>query len=395
LVLATACDAGAEEAKWLTSAKQAAALSRQTGRPILADFTGSDWCSFCQMLEAEVFGTAEFQTWAKDNVVLLQLDFPRRTPQSKELAEQNATLKARYGIDGFPTVVFLDGRGKELGRTGYLEGGVANWIAAAEKIANRTVQTHGTLTEGLAAAKAAGKPLLVFLHQATDQKAGEQLKRLVRYVDLMNFTETFAEVSAVATAADGPQTDERKAVDALVEKAEAAGAGLHSVLLDAAGEKMLHMGALAADTDVSKFVGQLLDAMPEVAAYEGGWVEDFGKAWLIARQQKRIMFVDFMGSNWCGWCKRLDEEIVSTDDFQKAAKGKLVMVKLDFPKPITLLDEATRRQNLRLFQQLRVDGFPTVVILDGSAEELGRMGYMQGGPKPFLKELKGIIEKAN
>lgn len=119
--------------KWETSYARAVELSRSSGKPILADFTGSDWCGWCVKLKKEVFDTAAFKSWAKDNVILLELDFPSRTPQSRQLKEQNKKLAARYGVEGFPTVLFLDAEGKIKGRTGYVAGGPKAWIAAAEK----------------------------------------------------------------------------------------------------------------------------------------------------------------------------------------------------------------------------------------------------------------------
>ena len=81
----------------------------------------------------EVFSQPEFQAWAADNVVLLELDFPKHTPQSDELKKQNQELQKEFAIEGFPTIVFLDAKGKKVGQSGYVEGGPAAWIAAAEK----------------------------------------------------------------------------------------------------------------------------------------------------------------------------------------------------------------------------------------------------------------------
>ena len=77
-----------ENAGWIVSLDEAVALSEKTGKPIMANFTGSDWCGWCKRLKAEVFDTPEFKDWASDNVILLELDFPRRTAISDELKKE-------------------------------------------------------------------------------------------------------------------------------------------------------------------------------------------------------------------------------------------------------------------------------------------------------------------
>ena len=75
---------GQEKAKWYIDFEKAAQVSLQTGKPILADFTGSDWCGWCIKLK-EVFNTPKFKDWAEKNVVLLELDYPRRKQQDEKL----------------------------------------------------------------------------------------------------------------------------------------------------------------------------------------------------------------------------------------------------------------------------------------------------------------------
>lgn len=118
---------------WLTDLKKATAESKKTGKPILADFTGSDWCGWCIKLKDEVFSTPEFKAWAAKNVILLEVDFPRQKEQSEELKKQNKELGAKYQVGGYPTVLFLDAKGKVLGKSGYLPGGPEAWLKDASK----------------------------------------------------------------------------------------------------------------------------------------------------------------------------------------------------------------------------------------------------------------------
>jgi protein disulfide-isomerase len=123
---ATAAEGG--EATWTDDYAAAMKLAKETGRPILADFSGSDWCGWCIKLDKEVFSKPEFAAYAKDNLVLLMLDFPQDKEQTAAVKEQNAKLSEQFGIQGFPTVLILDADGKEIARTGYQSGGAASYV---------------------------------------------------------------------------------------------------------------------------------------------------------------------------------------------------------------------------------------------------------------------------
>jgi protein disulfide-isomerase len=90
--------------EWHTDLMKAHELSQSTGKPIFAFFTGSDWCGWCKKLQAHVFAKPEFVEWAKKNVILLELDFPRSKEQSPELKQQNQSLQQAFGIQGYPTI---------------------------------------------------------------------------------------------------------------------------------------------------------------------------------------------------------------------------------------------------------------------------------------------------
>ena len=78
---------------WLVDLDEAYEISIKEKKPILANFTGSDWCGWCKKLDADVFSKPEFQAWAKENVVLLELDFPRRFQIPAKNQQQNAAMQ--------------------------------------------------------------------------------------------------------------------------------------------------------------------------------------------------------------------------------------------------------------------------------------------------------------
>jgi thiol:disulfide interchange protein len=97
-----------ENAGWLTNLDEAYAKSKSSNKPILANFTGSDWCGWCKRLTASVFSQPDFKTWADKNVVLLELDFPRGKQLPDAIRQQNQSLQQAFGVGGYPTVWLFD-----------------------------------------------------------------------------------------------------------------------------------------------------------------------------------------------------------------------------------------------------------------------------------------------
>jgi len=131
----------AQELVWNNNLKNSIEISNKTKKPLLLFFTGSDWCGWCIRLQTEVFKTPEFKKWANENVVLVELDFPRRTALSPELTTQNNELQQFFAVQGYPTVWFVnasrvDGKTNfdKLGSTGYLAGGPTAWLNVANGI---------------------------------------------------------------------------------------------------------------------------------------------------------------------------------------------------------------------------------------------------------------------
>lgn len=134
----------AQELKWHTDVKEAIAIGNKENKPLLMFFTGSDWCGWCIRLQKEVLLTPEFNKWAKDKVILVELDFPRSVPQSAETKQQNAEIQRAFGVQGYPTVYFAKAATKDgivnfqgLGRTGYVAGGSGAWLEVADEILNQ------------------------------------------------------------------------------------------------------------------------------------------------------------------------------------------------------------------------------------------------------------------
>jgi len=126
---------------WLTDFNKAKKEASEKKLPILADFSGSDWCGWCIKLNKEVFSQKEFKAFAKDRVVLFLADFPRDKKLSAEVKAQNEQLQQTYGVKGFPTVLLLDADGKVIARTGYRRGGAAVYVDYLEKLLKQKSDT--------------------------------------------------------------------------------------------------------------------------------------------------------------------------------------------------------------------------------------------------------------
>jgi len=122
--------AGAADLTWQTDLPKALTQAKTENKLVLLDFTGSDWCPPCKLLEENTFSQPEFGAYARTNLVLVQLDYPNSKPQPADLKAANADLAKKYGVLGFPTVIALKSDGTVLGRVeGYLPGGPKAMIA--------------------------------------------------------------------------------------------------------------------------------------------------------------------------------------------------------------------------------------------------------------------------
>ena len=128
----------AEDGQWLTDFSKAQAQAKKENKLVLMDFNGSDWCPPCKALKKNVFSTSEFSTYARKNLVLVDVDFPRHTAQAAELKKANQALSEKHKIEVFPTVIVVDADGKQVKRIeGYDGKNAKEFIADLEKLKKR------------------------------------------------------------------------------------------------------------------------------------------------------------------------------------------------------------------------------------------------------------------
>jgi len=121
------------------------------------------------------------------------------------------------------------------------------------------------------------------------------------------------------------------------------------------------------------------------------WETNFATAVEKAKKQKKKLLINFTGSDWCGWCIKLDQEVFSKEDFIIYANKNFVCIKLDFPKRKKLSTEEST-QNQKLAVQYKVKGFPTILVLDNDEALLMQTGYQFGGAQTYIDHLEAGIK---
>ena len=119
----------AAESGWLTNYEAAKKQAKEENKPILINFTGTDWCGWCIKIEKEIFSKDEFKAYAKEKLILMEVDFPEKKKQSDEVKAQNKVLDKEFKIEGYPTIFLIDAEGKKLSEDiGYREGGAQAYV---------------------------------------------------------------------------------------------------------------------------------------------------------------------------------------------------------------------------------------------------------------------------
>jgi len=141
----------------------------------------------------------------------------------------------------------------------------------------------------------------------------------------------------------------------------------------------------------SKTVSQKLDrkgppAPPPV------WLTGFDAAKAAARAQRKIILVNFTGSDWCPWCVRLHDEVFSQKPFLDYASRHLILLTVDFPRK-KWMTPAQKRENNALAQSYKIEGFPTILLLDPDGRVIARTGYRRGGAVAYVEHLRALLRR--
>jgi len=121
-----------------------------------------------------------------------------------------------------------------------------------------------------------------------------------------------------------------------------------------------------------------------------GWLTDIDAAKKSASDSKKDLLIDFTGSDWCGWCIKLNDEVFKHDAFKAGVKDSFVLVEIDFPREKGKLPEDARKRNTELGEKYAVQGYPTILLCDAEGKPYAVTGYEEGGPEKYVGHLNEL-----
>ncbi len=122
------------------------------------------------------------------------------------------------------------------------------------------------------------------------------------------------------------------------------------------------------------------------------WYSNYNEALAQAKKENKPLFLYFTGSDWCGWCKKMESEIFATREFSSTAGTRFIFVDVDFPMS-TSLPADIKQQNQALKEKYGVTGYPTVVIIDSNEKFIGETGYRPGGGSAYAEYISGLLNR--
>ena len=128
-------------------------------------------------------------------------------------------------------------------------------------------------------------------------------------------------------------------------------------------------------------------AMTQLRAADLTWLTNVPQAQQQAKDQNKLVLMDFTGSDWCGWCKKLDADTFSKQEFADYAQKNLVLVQLDYPQHKEQSDDL-KKANAALAQKYSIEGYPTLIAMKPDGKVVWtQVGYLEGGPKALIAAL--------
>jgi thioredoxin-related protein len=131
----------------------------------------------------------------------------------------------------------------------------------------------------------------------------------------------------------------------------------------------------------------VLASLSFATAQDSQWLQNFSEAKAKAKAEKKDLLIDFTGSDWCIWCKRLDKEVFDQPEFKTGIEKGYILVKLDFPNDKKLVAEDIQKQNAQLQTEWSIQGFPSIFLADADGRPYAQTGYQAGGGAKYLEHL--------
>lgn len=399
-----AAAARAKELKWLNNYDQAISLAHKENRIIVVYFSGSDWDPWCQKLDAEVLNTELFREWAQQNVIPLQVDFPRGKHLASGIHAQNEKLKTRFSVSKVPTFVFLDPFGQPFARAGYDDvklheeehkgepRGAIEFLTGVLKLRPKDVRLarQPDFATAYKFAKDHYQTLVLLITHGAPERIVQDKDQLLenqRFIKFLNRSVVFADF---AWPSDGDVSPAAEAFREFATRHKLTAAPIQLLIWERPDNLLSRMTVLDVN-HVDELIARVQKFLPHID-YTSGWLADFDKAQTIAAQQGRYIFMAFTSMDTGEWSKKMDDEIFKSEDFKAYARKNLVLLRAEFPTAATQ-PAAVAQQNKTLAEMYNVRGYPTVIVLNPLTQRVVDARYMKGGPAVFLSELDAVIQK--
>ncbi len=142
---------------------------------------------------------------------------------------------------------------------------------------------------------------------------------------------------------------------------------------------------------VTSFLSALFFGAPAAAATGEEWEVDLTAALAKAEKSNRIVLADFTGSDWCGWCIRLEKEVFSREKFKDFAAEKVVLCAIDFPRDKSKITPEQAKKNEEYSSRYGVQGYPSIYLLEPDGSVFLKTGYREGGAESYVEFLRSVI----
>jgi len=404
MVPALGAAAPAKTLKWLNNYDQALSLAHKENRVILAYFSGSDWDPWCQKLDTEVLGTEMFRDWAEQNVIPLQIDFPRGRRLASSVHAQNEKLKTHLSVSKVPTFIFLDPYGQPFARGGYDDlklreqehkgepRGAIEYLTGVLKLRPKDVKLarQPDFATAYKYAHDHYQTLVLLITHGAPERVIQDKNELLENQRLIKFLNRSVVFADFAWPVEGDVSPAAEVFRGFATRHKLTPSPIQLLIWERPDNVLSRMTLLDVN-HVDELIAHIQKFLPHID-YTSGWLTDFDRAQTIAAQQGRYIFMAFTSMDTGEWSKKMDDEIFKSEEFKAYARKNLVLLGADYPTASTQ-PAVLAQQNKTLAEMYNVRGYPTVIVLNPLTQRVVDARYMKGGPAVFLSELDTVIQK--
>ncbi|MCR5413125.1 MAG: thioredoxin family protein [Kiritimatiellae bacterium] len=357
-------DEGAAAGEWTHDVEAAKAYAKDSGRYLFMNFTGSDWCGWCKLMDEHVFAQPGWQAFAEDNLSLAFVDTPRDSSLvPAKYRARNRSLRDEYDVKGFPTYILFAPDGHVAGRLQAARGGTdMGFVTNVVSLIVEDRIAEFVTPEELADYRLAQE------ERAAWEADRDRLERDFR----MKYDEP-------RTAARNEIGEAKLAI--LRRAAEWRRAGVKPNPLAAGKEIRFSDFGRGVVTNGASF---------------GSWTCDWPAAQELAKESGKDILLAFTGPQWCDWGNAMESNVFNTAEWMDWAKDNLVLFYADCPDEANSggLPEPILAQNATLYKKYGLQGCPFYLLATPEGERYDAFGATAGiTPKAQIEAVELLLAR--